>query len=51
MFMVITDMYCDTRMVFGSAVISAGIGVRQGAPTSCFLFTLYANELVRDLKP
>ena len=37
-------------MVFGSAVISAGIGVRQGAPKSYFLFTLYANELVRDLK-
>ena len=50
MMMAITGLYYDTRMLLGAAVITATVGVRQGSPTSCFLFTLYVNELVRDLK-
>ena len=48
--MAITGLYYDTRMLLGAAVITATVGVRQGSPTSCFLYTLYVNELVRDLK-
>ena len=37
-------------MILGATVITATVGVKQGSPTSCFLFTLYINELIRDLK-
>ena len=50
MLMAITGLYCDTRLLFGAAIITASIGVCQGSPSSCLLFTLYVNELVRDLK-
>ena len=37
-------------MILGSAIITATIGVRQGSPTSCFLFVLVVNDLIRNLK-
>ena len=43
-------MYSSTQLIFGTAIITAAIGVRQGSPTSCLLFTLYVNGLIRDLK-
>ena len=46
----ISAMYKCTKYVLRSAVISASIGVRQGAPTSCLLFTIYIDSLVRRLK-
>jgi len=42
--------YKSTQMLLRSATISSSIGVRQGAPTSCFLFTLVVNDLIRQLK-
>jgi hypothetical protein len=43
-------VYSDTKFVLGAALITATIGVRQGSPTSCLLFTLYVNRLIRELK-
>ena len=49
MVLAISSLYYDTRMVLGAAMITVTVGVRQGSPTSCLLFTLYIDELVRDL--
>jgi hypothetical protein len=46
----IAAAYSDTKMLLRSANISTSCGVRQGSPTSCLLFTLLANKLIRDLK-
>ena len=43
-------MYENTQLVLGAAIISVTFGVRQGSPSSCFLFTLYVNPLIRGLK-
>ena len=43
-------LYSDTRMILGSAVVAATIGLRQGTPTSCLLFTIFLDEFVRDMK-
>ena len=44
------SMYKITHSILGIAVISAVVGVRQGSPTSCFLFILFVNVLIRDIK-
>ena len=46
----IISMYWLTRFVLGSTVISAALGVKQGSPTSCFLFILFVDEFVRFIK-
>lgn len=43
-------LYSDTRLVLGSVAIIATLGLRQGSPTSCFLFTLYLEKFVRRMK-
>ena len=43
-------MYLITDSVLGTAVITATIGVRQGSPTSCLLFILYVNDLIKLIK-
>ena len=43
-------MYRITDSVLGTAVITATIGVRQGSPTSCLLFILYVNDLIKLIK-
>ena len=43
----IAAMYMSTKSILCTAVIAAHIGVRQGSPTSCLLFVIYLNELVR----
>ena len=43
-------MYACTRSVLRSATIDATAGVRQGAPSSCLLFTVYMDQLVRMLR-
>ena len=43
-------MYRVTESVIGGAVMTASRGVRQGSPTSCLLFILFMNELIRILK-
>ena len=46
----IAATYRCTRMLLRSTTIESSVGVRQGSPTSGFLFTLVVNELLRDLK-
>ena len=50
MLFAIATMYKVTRSIFGTAIITATIGVRQGLPTSCFLFILFVNTLIRMIK-
>ena len=50
MLMAIKGMYTCTKHILKSAVINASIGVRQGAPTSCILFIIYIDRLVRMLR-
>ena len=46
----IKAMYTCTKNVLNSAIVSATIGVRQGSPSSCLLFTIYVDQMVRKLK-
>ena len=46
----LSNMYKVTYGLMGSALMRFVQGVRQGAPTSGFLFTLYANDLIRRMK-
>lgn len=43
-------MYRSTESVIGGAVVKATVGVRQGSPTSCLLFVVLMNELIRRIK-
>ena len=49
MILAIQAMYQCTKYVLRSAIISATIGVRQGATTSCLLFVLYIDNLARAI--
>ena len=46
----LTSMYCVTRSILGTVIIAATSGVCQGSPTSCFLFTVFVNVLIRKFK-
>ena len=50
MLLAINAMYQVTRSIIGTAIITATIGVRQGSPTSCLLFVLYINDLIKIIK-
>ena len=50
MIKIISAMYSHTSMMLRSAMITTSIGVRQGSPTSCFLFTLLVNDMIRRMK-
>ena len=50
MLSVIVAMYSVTQSIIGTAVITTAIGVRQGSPTSCLLFILYVNDLIKLIK-
>lgn len=50
MLAILTAMYSVTESVIGGAVVTATLGVRQGSPTSCFLFVVFMNELIRMLR-
>ena len=46
----ITSMYTVTQFILGTTLITAILGVKQGSPSSCFLFILFVDELVRFMK-
>ena len=50
MLLALVAMYKLTKSILRVATVTATVGVRQGSPTSCFLFTIYANTLIRMLK-
>ena len=43
-------MYRATHSIIGTAIVTATVGVRQGSPTSCILFVLFVNDLIKLLK-
>lgn len=43
-------MYAVTLSVIGTSVLTSKIGVRQGSPTSCLLFILFVNQMIRLIK-
>ena len=45
-----TAIYSVTESVLGSFVITTILGVRQGSPTSCLLFIIYINDLIKLIK-
>ena len=46
----LTSLFWVTQFLFGSTVITAKVGVKQGSPTSCFLFILFVDEFIRLVK-
>lgn len=50
MLLALKTIYRCTRYVLRSAIISATIGVRQGASTSCLLFVFYIDFMVQRVK-
>ncbi len=43
-------MYCVIECWVGTSLVLFTIGVRQGSPTSCLLFIIYVNGLIRMIK-
>lgn len=43
-------MYCVTESWVGTSLVIISIGVRQGSPTSCLLFIIFVNDLIRMIK-
>ena len=43
-------MYSVTKSILGLAIITTLVGVRQGSPTSCLLFIIYVNDLIKLIK-
>ena len=50
MLLALVALYKITHFVIRSAVISTTVGVRQGSPTSCLLFIIFVNDLIRLIK-
>lgn len=46
----VAGMYQVTQSVVGTAVLTVAVVVRQGSPTSCILFMLYVNDLIKLIK-
>ena len=42
----LASMYAVTKFVLGATMITATLGVKQGSLSSCFLFTLFVDEMV-----
>ena len=43
-------MYSVTESWVGIAQVSITLGIRQGSPTSCLLFIIFINDLIRIIK-
>ena len=50
MLLALAAVYRYTNSVIGMKLISAAIGVRQSSLTSCLLFVIFVNDLVRLIK-
>ena len=50
MILALVAMYSSTKSILGSVIVTSTSGVRQGSPTSCFLFILFVNVLIRNMK-
>ena len=50
MLLALIAMYKTTQSVIGTALITASVGVRQGSPTSCLLFVLFVNDLIKIIR-
>lgn len=50
MLLAIQSMYRCTKNILKSAIINSTIGVRQGAPTSCLLFVIYIDRMVKIMR-
>ena len=50
MLMALIAMYRCTNSIIGTALITTTLGVRQGSPTSCILFVLYVNVMIKMIK-
>lgn len=50
MLLAVATAYSNTQLALGAALITTVVGVRQGSPTSCLLFTLYVNRLIKAFK-
>ena len=50
MLLALIAMYKMTQSVIGTALITASVGVRQGSPTSCLLFVLFVNDLIKIIR-
>ena len=46
----LTSLFYVTPFVLGTTLITAIMGVKQGSPTSCFLFILFVDKFVRLVK-
>ena len=46
----LASMYTVTQFALGDTLITAMLGVKQGSPSSCFLFILFVDEFVRLVK-
>ena len=44
------SMYSATTCILGTVVITCTIGVKQGSPTSVFLFIIYVDVLIKMVK-
>ena len=50
MLLSLVAMYKVTKCLIGTSIITASVGVRQGSPTSCFLFILFVNDMIKLYK-
>ena len=50
MIMLKVAMFRNTSFLFNQIVINANRGVKQGSATSCFLFIIYVDCMVRKIK-
>lgn len=43
-------LYSVTESLIGTALVTITLGVRQGSPTSCLLFIIFVDDLIRIIK-
>ena len=50
MLKIIQAMYKCTKSVLKASIITSTTGIKQGSPSSCYLFIIYINEMVKLIK-